>query len=93
LPKSSRNQGLILIDASSGGNISHARIPVGPGYQVPFAERIKTRKRNYGPVLSVSLHWPDQAEQIIAAGQADIVLLAREMLRKSVTGLFLPRAN
>lgn len=72
--------GVDLIDCSSGGNVAGAQIPVGPGYQVPFADRI----RNEGgiPTGAVGLiTTPQQAEQIIATGQADCVLLAREMLR------------
>jgi 2,4-dienoyl-CoA reductase-like NADH-dependent reductase (Old Yellow Enzyme family) len=85
-----KESGADLIDASSGGNISHARIPVGPGYQVPFAERIKRESGIMtGAVGLITL--PDQAEQIIAAGQADIVLLAREMLRNPYWPLFAAR--
>jgi 2,4-dienoyl-CoA reductase-like NADH-dependent reductase (Old Yellow Enzyme family) len=75
-----KEAGADLIDTSSGGNISHARIPVGPGYQVPLAERIKRETGIMtGAVGLITL--PEQAEQIIAADQADIVLLARELLR------------
>jgi 2,4-dienoyl-CoA reductase-like NADH-dependent reductase (Old Yellow Enzyme family) len=85
-----KESGADLIDASSGGNISHARIPVGPGYQVPFAERIKRESGIMtGAVGLITL--PDQAEQIIAAGQAEIVLLAREMLRNTYWPLFAAR--
>jgi 2,4-dienoyl-CoA reductase-like NADH-dependent reductase (Old Yellow Enzyme family) len=80
LARKLRESGADLIDASSGGNISHARIPVGPGYQVPLAERIKRE----GGIMTGAVGFitlPEQAEQIIAAGQADIVLLARELLR------------
>jgi 2,4-dienoyl-CoA reductase-like NADH-dependent reductase (Old Yellow Enzyme family) len=80
LARKLKESGADLIDASSGGNISHARIPVGPGYQVPFAERIKRESGIMtGAVGLITL--PEQAEQIIAGGRADIVLLAREMLR------------
>ena len=75
-----KEAGADLIDTSSGGNISHARIPIGPGYQVPFAERIKREAGIMtGAVGLITL--PEQAEQIIATEQADIVLLAREFLR------------
>ena len=72
--------GADLIDASSGGNILQAPIPVGPGYQVPFAEKIK---REAGIMTGAVgfITSPEQAEQIVATGQADIVLLARELLR------------
>ncbi|MBO0935500.1 NADPH dehydrogenase NamA [Fibrella sp. HMF5335] len=75
-----KEQGVDLIDCSSGGNVPHATIPVGPGYQVPFAEQIK---REAGiPTGAVGLITSaEQAEEIIASGQADLVLLARESLR------------
>jgi 2,4-dienoyl-CoA reductase-like NADH-dependent reductase (Old Yellow Enzyme family) len=75
-----RQHGVDLIDVSSGGMIPNARIPVGPGFQVPFAARI--RKEAEVPVAAVGLITdPAQANAIIANGEADIVLLAREMLR------------
>lgn len=72
--------GVDLLDTSSGGNAPGVRIPLGPGYQVPFAARVK---RETGlPVAAVGLITePRQAEEIIAGGQADAVLLARELLR------------
>jgi 2,4-dienoyl-CoA reductase-like NADH-dependent reductase (Old Yellow Enzyme family) len=72
--------GVDLIDCSSGGNAPHIKIPLGPGYQVPIAERLR---RDSGIMTGAvgQITRPDQAEAIIAAGQADIVLLAREMLR------------
>ncbi len=72
--------GVDLIDCSSGGNVSGARIPLGPGYQVPFAERIR---RDAGiPTAAVGLITdPAQADDIIRTGQADLVMLARELLR------------
>ncbi|MGI4742240.1 MAG: NADH:flavin oxidoreductase/NADH oxidase [Janthinobacterium lividum] len=75
-----RDRGVDLIDCSTGGNVEQAKIPVGPGYQVEFAERIK---RETGlPTGAVGLiTTPQEAEEIIATGQADLVLLAREELR------------
>jgi 2,4-dienoyl-CoA reductase-like NADH-dependent reductase (Old Yellow Enzyme family) len=72
--------GVDLIDVSSGGQVPHARIPVGPGFQVPFAARIR---REAGiPTAAVGMITdPQQADGIIANGEADMVLLAREMLR------------
>lgn len=72
--------GVDFIDCSSGGNAAQAQIPVGPGYQAPFAERI----RREGGILTGAVGLitePSQAEQIVAGGQADAVLLARELLR------------
>jgi 2,4-dienoyl-CoA reductase-like NADH-dependent reductase (Old Yellow Enzyme family) len=75
-----KDRGVDLIDCSTGGNVPHAKIPVGPGYQVEFAERIK---RETGlPTGAVGLiTTPAEAEAIVAKGQADLVLLAREELR------------
>ena len=80
LAKWLKDTGVDLIDCSSGGNISKAKIPVAPGYQVPFAQKIK--KEANIPTGGVGLiTTAEQAEQIIFNEQADIVLLAREMLR------------
>jgi 2,4-dienoyl-CoA reductase-like NADH-dependent reductase (Old Yellow Enzyme family) len=69
-----------LIDCSSGGNDPRQQIPVGAGYQVAFADRIR---REAGiPTGAVGMITaPEQADQIIRTGQADVILLAREMLR------------
>ncbi|MFC8089821.1 NADH:flavin oxidoreductase/NADH oxidase [Streptomyces sp. NPDC057301] len=72
--------GIDLLDVSTGGNASGARIPVGPGYQVPFAARVRTETTL--PVAAVGLITDvEQAEKIIANGEADAVLLGRELLR------------
>jgi 2,4-dienoyl-CoA reductase-like NADH-dependent reductase (Old Yellow Enzyme family) len=71
--------GVDLIDCSSGGNAPGARIPVGPGYQVPLAERLRAAGITTGAVGMITD--PEQANDIIASGKADIVLLAREFLR------------
>jgi len=72
--------GVDLIDCSSGGNIATAKIPLGPGYQTPFAERVR---REVGILTGAVglITSPLQAEHILRTGQADLVLLAREMLR------------
>jgi 2,4-dienoyl-CoA reductase-like NADH-dependent reductase (Old Yellow Enzyme family) len=72
--------GVDLIDCSSGGAVPHVRIPVGPGYQVPFAERIR-REAGIATGAVGMITEPAQAEAIVRDGQADIVLLARAMLR------------
>lgn len=72
--------GVDLIDCSSGGNVADARIPIAPGYQVPFAERIRRDARIMTGAVGMITE-ADQAEKIIRGGQADIVLLARELLR------------
>ena len=72
--------GIDLIDCSSGGLMPYAQIPAGPGYQVPFAAEIRARVGI--PTGAVGLiTQAAQAEQIVATGQADVVILAREMLR------------
>jgi 2,4-dienoyl-CoA reductase-like NADH-dependent reductase (Old Yellow Enzyme family) len=72
--------GIDLIDCSSGGNVHDAKIPLGPGYQVPLAEAI--RKAVDMPVGAVGLIADaTQAEQIVSLGQADAVFLARAELR------------
>jgi 2,4-dienoyl-CoA reductase-like NADH-dependent reductase (Old Yellow Enzyme family) len=71
--------GVDLVDTSTGGNVA-ADIPIGPGYQVPFARRIRTEAGV--PVGAVGMITePKQAEDIIGDGSADVVLLARELLR------------
>ena len=72
--------GVDLIDASSGGNVPHAKIMVGPGYQVAFSEAIKRGSRIKTSAVGMITD-PVQANTIIESGQADAVMLAREMLR------------
>ena len=73
--------GVDLIDCSSGGNVAHAEIPLGSGYQVPFAEAIRREAKiltsAVGLITSAS-----QADAIIREGKADVVSLAREFLRQ-----------
>ncbi len=72
--------GVDLIDCSSGGNVADAKIPVGAGYQTAAAARIRREARI--PVGAVGMiTQPAQADTIIRTEQADLVLLAREMLR------------
>lgn len=73
--------GVDLIDCSSGGNVAKADIPVGPGYQVPFAEKIRRRTKIMTGAVGM-ITSPNQADEIIRTGKADIVLLARELLRQ-----------
>ena len=75
-----KDRGVDLIDCSSGGNVAHATIPVGPGYQVPFAERIRRETGIMTGAVGLITEAP-QAEQIVKSGQADVVLLARQLLR------------
>ncbi|MGP4111553.1 NADH:flavin oxidoreductase/NADH oxidase [Streptomyces sp. 4N509B] len=80
LAKELQAHGVDLIDVSSGGNAPDARVEVGPGYQVPFAQRV--REEAGVPVAAVGLITDaQQAEEIVAGGRADAVLLGRELLR------------
>jgi len=72
--------GVDLVDVSSGGNSPEQQVTLGPGYQVPFATRV--RDVSGLPVAGVGLITePRQAEKIVADGEADAVFLARELLR------------
>jgi 2,4-dienoyl-CoA reductase-like NADH-dependent reductase (Old Yellow Enzyme family) len=74
-----KDAGVDLVDVSSGGNVP-ARIPVGPGYQVPFARAVREAGMPTGAVGMITE--PKQAEEIVATGSADVVLLARVLLRE-----------
>lgn len=73
-------RGVDLVDASTGGAVPDAKIPVRAGYQVPFARRIRAEAAvptgTVGMITS-----PEQADEIVSSGSADVVLLARELLR------------
>jgi len=75
-----RDDGVDLVDCSSGGLVPHARIPATPGYQVGFAARIR-REAQIATAAVGLITTPQQAQEIVAAGDADLVLLARESLR------------
>ncbi len=80
LSKLLKPRGVDLMDISSGGLVPYAKIPAGPGYQTPFAERI--RKEVEIPTGAVGMiTGAAQAEHILRTGQADLVFLAREFLR------------
>jgi 2,4-dienoyl-CoA reductase-like NADH-dependent reductase (Old Yellow Enzyme family) len=72
--------GVDLIDCSSGFAVPNEPVPFGPGFQVPFAARIRTEAGIASGAVGFITE-PAQAEQIVATGQADVVLLGREMLR------------
>lgn len=75
-----KGRGVDLIDASSGGNLATARIPLSPGYQVPFAEQIRREAEMTTGAVGLITE-PEQANEILSKGQADVVILARELLR------------
>ena len=80
LARCAKMLGVDVIDCSSGGMVPHAKIELGPGYQVPFAERIR-RDAEMATAAVGMITEPHQAEEIIASGKADLVMLARELLR------------
>jgi 2,4-dienoyl-CoA reductase-like NADH-dependent reductase (Old Yellow Enzyme family) len=72
--------GVDLVDCSSGALVPYAKIPVEPGYQVPFAKAI--REEGNIPTAAVGMITePQQANSIVTQGEADMVFLARELLR------------
>lgn len=72
--------GVDLVDCSSGGAVPDAAIPAGPGFQVPFAAAIRSQANIATGAVGL-ITGAAQAENILAHGQADVVLLARELLR------------
>ena len=82
-----KTRGVDLIDCSTGGNVPKAPIPVGPGYQVRFAQRIRQEAGMLTGAVGI-ITTPAEAETILANGQADVVLLAREFLREPYFPLF-----
>ncbi len=86
LTKILKQKGVDLIDASSGGLVPHQKIPLGPNYQVPFAEKIKKDTGILTGAVGLITE-AIQAEEIIAGGKADLVLFARESLRNPNLGL------
>jgi 2,4-dienoyl-CoA reductase-like NADH-dependent reductase (Old Yellow Enzyme family) len=73
-------RGVDVVDCSSGGLVAHQRIPVGPGYQVPLAARVKREAAVRTAAVGLVTE-PAQAEAIVADDQADLVLMARALLR------------
>ncbi len=72
--------GVDLVDCSSGGVVPGVAVPTGPGYQVPFAARVRAESGVASGAVGMITE-PQQAADIVASGRADLVLLAREMLR------------
>ena len=80
LARKLKTEGVDLVDCSSGGGVFDAKIPVGPGYQVPISDAV----RNGADILTAAVGLitaPAHADEIIRNGRADMVLLGREMLR------------
>jgi len=80
LSKCFKKIGIDLIDCSSGGLVPYAKIALGPGYQVPFAQAIREQAHIATGAVGLITE-AEQAERIIGEGKADAVLLARAMLR------------
>lgn len=83
--------GVDLIDCSSGFAVPNEPVPFGPGFQVPFAARVRKEAGIASGAVGFITE-PAQAEQIVATGQADVVLLGREMLRDPYWPLHAARA-
>ena len=81
LAKWLKEVGVDLIDCSSGGNVKNAKIALAPGYQIPFSERIKKEVGILTGGVGL-ITTAEQAEEIISSGKADIILMARQMLRE-----------
>ncbi len=80
LARALRGLGVDLVDVSSGGLVPGAKVPTGPGYQTAFAERLR-REAGIATGAVGMITSPEQADHVVRSGQADLVLLARELLR------------
>ncbi|MGA2880411.1 MAG: NADH:flavin oxidoreductase/NADH oxidase [Bryobacteraceae bacterium] len=80
LAKQLQPLGVDLIDCSSGGAVPNVSIPAGAGYQVPFAEKVR-KEAGIRTAAVGMITAPEQADRIVRTGQADMVFLARELLR------------
>lgn len=86
-----QSHGVDLFDCSSGGTVANARIPIGPGYQVEFAERVR-REAGVRTGAVGMITEPAQADQIVRTGQADVIFLARQFLREPYWPLLAARS-
>ena len=86
-----KQAGVDLIDCSSGGNVAHAKAPVGAGYQVPISEAIR-KGAGIATAAVGMITSPQHADEIIRNGRADVVLLGREMLRDPYWALHAAKA-
>jgi 2,4-dienoyl-CoA reductase-like NADH-dependent reductase (Old Yellow Enzyme family) len=86
-----KGEGVDIIDCSSGGNIATAKVPIGAGYQVTFAEAV--RRAADVPTMAVGMiSEPTHADEIVRNGRADVVLLARAFLRDPYWAIHAARA-
>ncbi len=86
-----KDAGVDLVDTSSGGNLPQQALTPSPGYQVPFAAAIREQAGIATGAVGLITE-PEQAEQILEQGQADVVLLGRELLREPYWPLYAARA-
>ncbi|TFH39747.1 MAG: NADPH dehydrogenase NamA [Bacteroidia bacterium] len=84
-----KESGVDLIDCSSGGNVPNVKIPVGPGYQVPFSEAVKKSGILTGAVGMITSS--SQAEAILHDNKADMIFMGRELLRNPYFALIAAR--
>jgi 2,4-dienoyl-CoA reductase-like NADH-dependent reductase (Old Yellow Enzyme family) len=91
LSKILKKKGVDLIDVSSGGLVSHQKIPLEAGYQVPFAEKIKKETGILTGAVGLITE-ANHAEEILTSEKADLVLFARESLRNPNLGLNFAKA-
>ena len=75
-----KDDGVDVIDCSSGGTVPHAKVATAPGYQVPFAARIR-REAGIATAAVGLITQAQQAQEILARGDADLIVMARELLR------------
>jgi len=80
LGKILKNLGVDVIDCSSGGNYSQAKMTIKPGYQVPFAEEIRAQANILTTAVGLIFN-SEQAEEILQTGKADLIAMAREFIR------------
>jgi 2,4-dienoyl-CoA reductase-like NADH-dependent reductase (Old Yellow Enzyme family) len=80
LSRQVKNDGVDIVDCSSGGLVAQARIPIEPGYQLPFAAAIRAQAGVITAGVGL-ITTAEQADSAIGSGQADIVLIGRESLR------------
>lgn len=80
LAKTLGERGVDLIDCSSGGTVPSQQIPLGPGYQVPFAERIRREAAIRTGAVGL-IEAPQMADELVRNGRADVIFMAREFLR------------
>jgi 2,4-dienoyl-CoA reductase-like NADH-dependent reductase (Old Yellow Enzyme family) len=80
LARELRPLGVDLIDCSSGGIVPKLRIPIAPGYQVPFAAKVRADARIATGAVGMITE-PEQAERILRDGEADLIIIARQLLR------------